>query len=73
MQYAHYDQRNKKLGVERVKVQNKRVINYSRIEVNISKIGSIGLIKLHQNIGEALGHSIKEQEDKNVRLKRRLN
>lgn len=73
MQDAHYDRRNKKPRVEIEKVQNIRVINKSRIEVDIFEVGATRLLHLHQTIGEALTYSIMEQEVENMRLKKRIN
>jgi hypothetical protein len=67
-----YNKEENKLQIERVHVKNKKVMKRSNSKVDVSSIGTYGILKLHLTIGDTLAHSISEQELENIKLKRRI-
>lgn len=72
LQNASYDKSNKNLKIERVKVQNKRVIDQNQMDIYGIYVGATGVMKLYQTIEEALAHYVMEQEAKNLGLQKRI-
>jgi hypothetical protein len=60
------------LQIEKVHVKNKKITQKWNSEVDVSGVNPQGLLKLHITTGDALAHSISEQELENIRLKRRI-
>jgi hypothetical protein len=67
-----YNKEAKKLQIEKNHVKNKKVTEKWSSEVDVSIVGPSGILKLHLTIGDALAHSITEQELENIRLKKRI-
>lgn len=60
LQDENYDMGSKRLKIERVKVHKKKVICRAEMDVDVSKVGATGLMKLHQATSEVLGESISQ-------------
>jgi hypothetical protein len=69
---SHYNKEEKNLEIEKINVKNKKVIQKWTSEVDVLGVRPSRLLKLHFTIGDALAHSISEQELDNVKLKRRI-
>jgi hypothetical protein len=69
---AKYNKEERKLQIEKVHVKNKKVTKTWNSKVDVSGVGPSGLLKLHLTTGDALSHSISEQELENIKLKRRI-
>jgi hypothetical protein len=69
---AQYNKEEKKLQIEKVHIKNKKITQKWNSKVDVSGVRPSGLLKLHITTGDALAHSISEQELENIRLKRRI-
>lgn len=49
------------MKVERVKVQNKKIIDQIQMDIDVYETRVTGLINLHENTREALAHSFSKQ------------
>jgi len=72
LQNTQYNKQEKKLQIEKFHVTNKKITQKWNFEVHISGVGSSGPLKLHITSGDALAHSILEQNLENIRLKIRI-
>jgi hypothetical protein len=68
-----YNKEEKRCQIEKVHVKNKKVTQTWTSEVDVSRVRPPRLLKLHIFTGDALAHSILEQEMENIKLKIRIN
>jgi hypothetical protein len=70
LHHAKYNREAKKLQIERVDLKDKKVTGKWSFAINIKGVKHLWVIKFHQGMGNALAHSITEQELENDRLKK---
>lgn len=72
LQNEKYDKSTKELRVEKVKVENKRIIHEEQVDIDLSNIDTKGLILFHQYIIDAVAPYVTKVIAENLRIKMRL-
>jgi hypothetical protein len=72
LHHAKYDKQSRKLQIERVNLKDKRVTRKWSSEIEVKGLRPSRVLIFHQAMGEALAHSITEQELENTKLKKRI-
>jgi len=72
LQDNNYDRGGKILRIERAHVCNKNVVDRAEINVDLSRVTTSGLMKLHLTNVEALVESIRRRQVKNMNLKEKI-
>lgn len=72
LQNTKYGNGNKRLRIEKVKVQNKKIIDQEQTYIDMFGNGAKMIMVFHQFIGHALSKSIDEQNTENLRLQKKL-
>ena len=72
LHHASYQKDSRKISLQRISIKGKQAIDKCGSEIEIKNMNPSDIMELHWEIGEALAHTVDDQERENAKLKKRI-